>query len=392
MGDRPPADTTESLAPMDRRAVGVLSLAHLFVDLCQGVVAAMLPFLVAAGQLTYAAGGGLVLAAAAASSVVQPLFGRLADRAAVPGLLPGSVLVTGLALAIGSQAPTYWAMAGLLGLSGLGVAAFHPEAARQARRAAGARAATGMSVFGVGGGLGFALAPPLTAGLFALAGRPGLVAAAPAAVVVAALLLRRLPPARPATHAAGPHRGRADDWGAFLLLSLVTVARSVVFVGLNTFLALYWMERYGAAPSGGAAVLGLFLGAGLTGTLLGGWLGDRAGHRAAVRSGFLLAAGLLPAVLLASSAGWAAVLLVPLAVAFSVPGSVLVVLGQEYLPGRVGVASGVTLGLSVSVGGMAAPLLGWAADRHGTGAVLAILEGVLAAAAGLSLLLPRPGR
>src|SRR5205085_202952 len=83
----------------------------------------------------------------------------------------------------------------------------------------------GMSVFGVGGGLGFALAPPLTAGLFALAGRPGLVAAAPAAVVVAALLLRRLPPARPATHAAGPHRGRADDWGAFLLLSLVIVGR-----------------------------------------------------------------------------------------------------------------------------------------------------------------------
>jgi FSR family fosmidomycin resistance protein-like MFS transporter len=282
-------------------------------------------------------------------------------------------------------------MAGLLGLSGLGVAAFHPEAARQARRAAGSRAATGMSVFGVGGGLGFALAPPLTAGLFALAGRPGLLAAGPAAVLVAALLAWRLPPARPGAHVAGLHRAGADDWGAFTLLGLVTVARSVVFVGLNTFLALYWMERYGATPSGGAAVLGLFLGAGLTGTLLGGWLGDRVGHRAAIRTGFLVAVGLLPAVLLAPSAGWAAVLLVPLAVAFSVPGSVLVVLGQEYLPGRVGVASGVTLGLSVSVGGMAAPLLGWAADRHGTGAVLVILEGVLAAAAGLSLLLPRPG-
>src|SRR2546423_15421036 len=104
MGDRPLDEAADRPAPIDRPAVGVLSLAHLFVDLCQGVVAAMLPFLVAA---------------AAASSVGRPIFGRLADRASVPGLLPASVLVTGLALATGSRALTYWAM---VGLSGLGVA------------------------------------------------------------------------------------------------------------------------------------------------------------------------------------------------------------------------------------------------------------------------------
>jgi FSR family fosmidomycin resistance protein-like MFS transporter len=53
-----------------------------------------------------------------------------------------------------------------------------------------------------------------------------------------------------------------------------------------------------------------------------------------------------------------------------VPFSVLVVMGQEYLPSRVGMASGVTLGLAVTVGGIAAPLLGTLADHHGVAAPL----------------------
>ena len=74
------------------------------------------------------------------------------------------------------------------------------------------------------------------------------------------------------------------------------------------------------------------------------------------------------------------------------PTSVLVVLGQEYLPNRVGLASGVTLGLAVSVGGMCAPLLGRLADRHGMGVVVAILLGLLALAAVQTYALPAVGR
>ena len=45
-----------------------------------------------------------------------------------------------------------------------------------------------------------------------------------------------------------------------------------------------------------------------------------------------------------------------------VPFSLQVTLGQDYLPSRVGTASGVTLGLTVSVGGLISPLLGHLAD------------------------------
>ena len=109
-----------------------------------------------------AAAAGLVFAISATSSVVQPIFGQLADRLAMAWLLPASVLLTGAALAFGAQAPSYAAVLLAFGLSGLGVAAFHPEAARKANLASGDRRTTGMSFFSIGGGLGFALAPAVT--------------------------------------------------------------------------------------------------------------------------------------------------------------------------------------------------------------------------------------
>jgi FSR family fosmidomycin resistance protein-like MFS transporter len=92
---------------------------------------------------------------------------------------------------------------------------------------------------------------------------------------------------------------------------------------------------------------------------------------------------------LATDRNWALALLVPLAVFTFLPTSVLIVLGQEYLPHRVGVAAGVTLGLAVSVGGMSAPLLGRLADAQGLGAVFSLLLAVLLVAAAQAFALPR---
>lgn len=61
----------------------------------------------------------------------------------------------------------------------------------------------------------------------------------------------------------------------------------------------------------------------------------------------------------------ASVLLVPMAASLSMSYSPMVVLGQQYLPNRVGPASGVTLGLSVSIDGIVAPILGKIADISG---------------------------
>ncbi len=181
-----------------------------------------------------------------------------------------------------------------------------------------------------------------------------------------------------------------DDWGGFLQLSATMICRSVVFFGLNTFIALYWMSRRGTTASEATSILSVLLGTVLVATVLGGVLADRIGRRTTIRSGLGLATLMLPLFLACSDGPYAIPALVALAMTFFLPSSVLVVLGQEYLPNRVGIASGVTLGLAVSVGGMVAPLLGWLADRRGVGTVMLVLETVLVIAAVQTFFLPTP--
>jgi FSR family fosmidomycin resistance protein-like MFS transporter len=379
---------------MNKQAIALLSLGHFLIDFCQGVVPALVPFLVIERNFSFAMAASLVFAISATSSVVQPLFGQLADRVAVWWLLPGSILLAGARLALGTQAASYPAVLVAVGLSGLGVAAFHPEAARKAHNSSGDRRTTGMSYFSVGGGLGFALAPVITTAIAVSWGMKGLLALLAPTALVAVLIARLMGPAGEPAHSsgAGPSFAGDDDWRGFGILSGATVCRSIVFYGLNTFLALYFMNRWGQSPAEGNRALAIFLGTSILGTLTGGYLADRLGRRKVLRVGFAGAVLFLALFVLTSSRYVALALLVPLAVFLFMPTSVLVVLGQEYLPRRVGMASGVTLGLAVSVGGMCAPLLGRLGDRHGLESVLILLLALMVVAACQTLALPPAGR
>ena len=137
----------------------------------------------------------------------------------------------------------------------------------------------------------------------------------------------------------------------------------------------------------GATVL---LVAGAAGTLIGGHFADRAGRRRVLVLPQLV---LLPAVLALPNRGVAVafVLLVVIGVAMDANFSTALVLGQEYLPRHVGLASGVVLGVSVGLGGLISAGLGLLADR--TSLETALYAAVLPALAfGLGLTLPEPER
>ncbi len=329
---------------MRRRAIALLAAAHLFDDLNQGVVPALLPFFIAERRYTIAAAGGLVLAATLTSSVLQPLFGLLADRRGAPWLVPSGLFVAGAGVAAAGLAPTYPLAFLSVAVSGVGVAAFHPEAARQVYAASGARRATAMSLFGVGGNAGFAIGPAL-----------------------------------------------ATRWAPFARLSGAVVCRAIVFYGLNTFIPLYWITRFARSKSEAAAALTVMLTTGVVGTLAGGWLADRFGRRLVISGSLTVLFPLLVLLVAAQSAAAALLLLVPIGLALFAPFSVMTVLGQEYLPGRVGTASGVTVGLAVSLGGLAAPILGRIADLHGVRSALAALIFVPLVGAAIAFTLPREG-
>ena len=102
---------------MNKQAIALLSLGHFLIDFCQGVVPALVPFLVIERQFSYAMAASLVFAISATSSIVQPLFGQLADRVGVWWLLPASILVAGVSLALGTQAQSYPVVLAAVGLS-----------------------------------------------------------------------------------------------------------------------------------------------------------------------------------------------------------------------------------------------------------------------------------
>jgi len=377
---------------LDRRAMAVLSLGHLCVDLCQGALPALLPFLIAAHHWSYGKASALVLAATVSSSIVQPLFGHLSDGRSLPWLLPGGVALAAAGIALAGVAGSYALTFGVVVLSGLGVAAYHPEASRFANYVAGERRATAMSFFSVGGNAGFALGPVLVTPLalaFGLGGTP-LVAVVPA--VIAVLLARELGRLKgfrpdPATTNDDEDAGEPDQWRPFALLSAAVAARSVVYFSLMTLVPLYFVNELHASEATANTALTVMLAAGAIGTLIGGRLADRFGRRVVLRTSMAVLAPLI-VVMLLGGVGVAIGALALIGAATIATFSVTVVMGQEYLPSRLGIASGVTLGLAIGFGGLGAAILGAVADATSLRTALEVVALLPLPALALALALP----
>jgi FSR family fosmidomycin resistance protein-like MFS transporter len=158
---------------MDRPGLALLSVSHLAADINQGAIPVMLPYFIAAYGLSYSAAAGLMLAVTVSSSILQPILGQISDRHSTPWLVPVGLLVAGGGLALSTIMPVYLLIAVAIGFSGIGIAAFHPEAARFVNIVAGGRKATAMSVFSLGGNLGFAVGPLLGTALMLAFGLQG---------------------------------------------------------------------------------------------------------------------------------------------------------------------------------------------------------------------------
>jgi MFS transporter, FSR family, fosmidomycin resistance protein len=390
-----PADAHETETP-DYRSIALLSGCHFSDDLNQGVVPAMLPFFITAYHLSYAAAAGLVLAQTLFSSVAQPLFGLLADRRPSPWLIPIGLSFAGLGVALTGLTHTYGLIFGAIAMSGMGISAFHPEAARRVRYLGGVRAATSMSLFTVGGMAGFAAGPLLiTPTLIAFGTRGAMLLALPVVIMSLAvtwqlprIAAQRTPPRHQATHSSFVN-GR-EQWGAFARLTIVVMLRSIVFFGLNTFIPLYWSHVLHGSKGGGGYALATMLSAVVTGTLIGGRMADRYGRKVVVVVSLAALTPLLFVFLGAHGLMAAGVLLIPVGLALAASTSVVVVMAQEYLPDRIGLAAGVTLGLSMTVGGLLMPAFGAIADHYGLRMSMTLLALVPALGFVMSLTLHEP--
>ena len=396
---------------MDKKKLLLLSLGHLSCDVNGGALPALLPYVRSGFGLDYQATGGLMLAYSCLSSVIQPIFGLLTDRFKQPWFIPLGILLAGLGIGAIGFMGGYWGIFMAIAVSGIGAALFHPEGARNANIVSGRSKGIGLSFFSIGGNSGFVLGPLLVTASMACFGLAGTALFGVLATLTAGLLLWEIvhlggfspkradagaaladAPREGADPAAAEADGLAaatasrprgrNNWREFSRLTVVVVSRSILFLGFNTFIPLWWISVYGQSAAQGGLALAFFCVCGVIFNVIGGYFSDRFGPVNIIRLSYVILPPAVIAFSLCGSVSVAYCLLPVIALSLYAPFSSLVVLGQRLLARNIGFASGVTLGLATTMGGIFQPILGWVADGHGLAAAIQCL----AAAALLGLI------
>ncbi len=350
----------------------ILSLGHMVTDIYQGALPATLPFLKDKLGLTYTMTGVILMVANFTSSILQPLFGFYSDKKEKAALLPIGLLAAGIGYALLALPNDYYIILFLVVISGLGVAAYHPEGYKTAHFFTGERSVTGMSVFSVGGNLGLAIGPPMAIYVTRYLGFDALpVVIAPSLLCTALILTQRKTIAIPKLeHIAQNKDSTKTTVGSYISLFLVVaivIMRSWTQMGLLSYIPFYYINHLKGDPLFAGNLIFVFLACGAAGTLIGAPFADRWGHRFFLRLTMFLATVILPLMfvpyianshLLFVVLGLEGMMLVSTF-------SVTIVMAQRLLPHRLGVASGLMVGFAIGTGGIGVTLLGIVADNFG---------------------------
>jgi FSR family fosmidomycin resistance protein-like MFS transporter len=393
--DTTPTPAEAPPARPDRGGLLLLGSGHFVVDMTVGALSPLLPVFKKALVLSDLRTSLVLAAITFSSSFVQPLFGLVADRMRATWFLWGGVALAAVGLSLSGLATSYRLLLLLIVLCGLGVGAYHPEAARVANHLAGPRKASGVAWFTIGGNVGFAIGP-LVAALFlpVLDERTTLVFLVPGAIAFGLLLAfgdRIAHPVNPvnATRPARLARGRTDVKGMTVLVTAVSL-RTWVQLGLLVIVPLYLVDDRGMSTRAQSLVIFAFVITGSVGTIVGSVAADRIGGKAMLVWSIPLAAPLIAAFILVD--GPAGI------VALSAAGFILmasfsatVVMGQEYMPHRLALAAAWVLGFG-AIGSATPwlPAIGAIADSAGLETALWVLAALPLAACAVAAFLPRP--
>jgi len=355
---------------MEKIPILLMFLGHVWVDTSQGVLPIVLVKLKEAFSLNYFEVGLVTAVLNISSSVIQPVFGYVSDRLRTGWFVPVGILWTALAMGLLGWSPNYPSAALLVGLAGLGTAAFHPRAMMAVSLVSGTRRGLGIGIFATGGNLGFAMGPVVGSflvlgfGLHATMGLlgPGLLVALVIFFYPGDFLRREAP----AKRKEGPEGGKRADpipWGSLSALCLIVTLRSWVYSSFITFLPMF-LRNQGLPLKSGSLMLTVFLACGAAAGLYGGHLSDRVGRRRIIAVSMLLYP-VLASMLIMARGPWQWVFAGASGAAILSSFSVTLVLAQELLPRHLGLASGLVLGLGFGAGGVGVALTGHIADLAG---------------------------
>ncbi|MGQ9776047.1 MAG: MFS transporter [Thermodesulfobacteriota bacterium] len=355
---------------MNKKILSLLSFAHFVTDLNQGALPALLPFFKEALNISYTLSGAIVFSSNLTSSIIQPVFGHLSDKRRIEWFLPLAPLIACLGMSLTGFTQNYSILIIFVILSGIGIAIFHPEGFKTAHFFTGEKKATGMSFFAVGGNLGIALGPLWAILLVTSFGSKGTLTMILPGLIIFMILFFHLKKISSLVKSPSKETSRQttklskEQKLSFFILILVATIRAWTHFGLATYIPFYYINYLKGNPLYAGKLVSTFLLSGAVGTLLGGPIADRIGHKRFLLITLILSFFLL--LLFYNSKNWLIFFFLGLAGLVLISTfAITTVMAQMLLPQHLGMASGMMVGFTMSAGGMGVTLLGAISDLWG---------------------------
>ena len=340
---------------------------HFWVDFYANMLPPLLPFIALMWGLNNAQLALLVSLQSMTSHFLQPIFGYFMDKSPLKWSLGLGIIVLAIPMSLVGMAGSYLSFLVMVVLAGIGTAMFHPLGASRVVYGIEHDRALKMSIFSCFGSIGYALAPVITAYIVSMYGLGALVYALIPAVVWV-VLIRFLETRNVREYQVKP----AGKWEKIpletikplLTLCSIVALRTWVTSAVTIFIPL-WLVSQGLSEKSAGLNLTLFLAAGTIGGLVCGYIYPKTGTKKMLVTSFILTIVLLPLYFYVGDTLRIGVLII---LGFVIIGTapVTIVIGQEILPRRAGLASGVTMGLAFGLGGLGIMLTGFLADKWGT--------------------------
>jgi FSR family fosmidomycin resistance protein-like MFS transporter len=349
-------------------------LGHFTVDSYAGLLPVLYPLLVHTYSLDLKTVGLVSLAYSGASSVVQPLFGWVADRSGTR-LIGLALIWTAATFSLLGLAPSYPLVLVCAAAAGVGSGMYHPIGALAASAVLTdpQQRNVAMSVYVTGGTVGVALGPLVGILLFGAFGARGTMFTIVPGTLVALWMiaeLREMARAKKETAAAPPPPRSSIPVGPMLAIIGVMMSRQWTTSSLQAFIPT-WYAALGYPPSFYGPLATTLVLASAVGAIGAGSIADKFGRRRVILVSLLAT---IPALFLFAQfqgpIAFLSIALVGLSAAST--GPLMLVMAQQLMAGRAGVASGLILGLGFVTGAIGIPITGAIADALGFGIAMKV--------------------
>ncbi len=376
------------------RRIFALAAGHGAVDFYMPIASALLPslipFFLDQGITSYAAAGLLFTILAVMELIFQPVFGAMIDRNKwTPGLAL-CCITAGLSVAGYAFTQNYWVLLGCAILNGTMNSSYHPNAYGQIHQfTTKENRGLFMSIMSVGGTFGYGVALLVAGFLYAAGGFLALLFLLVPGIVVGIILLRQPQHQKLVCRLAVDSPEKKPHRDAAAILLAVSSVRSWVYYGFIAFAVVYLSTYAGVDYVLATGVVSGMIFAGMLGTLVAGPLSDKLGRKEIMIFAYVFAGIAYTCIFFLT--GLAAIIALVISGFFMMAtASVEIAAVQEVMPGSIGFASGLVIGIPQGVTALSTVVIGFIADGIGLPLALSIQAFLMIAAVVLAIRLPYP--